>query len=471
MRRLLSSILTVLAIALVITAMFVAVSFISTSDGSQEVAGEGLIAVAAEATLSQAVVTWNIASQTVVLEEARAAGAVSVETVDSSARLLATSTNEYANRSQELAANIGGEEGSQVLTTAAMLSAEFARLVEDLRAPPLPNLSRATEPDFAPYAAATGTLVQVRDERVQDVLGRAELAGEVADALRFVVTILVPITAMLLVRVVMKRRREREALQSELSRQNAVIESKDEFVANLSHQLRTPLTGVYGFALELNDGGIDDPETVEELSGLIAADAAELSRMVDDLITAGQVETGNVSLDIEDIDIDPEVGAVIESFVGAGANITQTEGGDIAVADRLRLRQIIRNLVSNAVKHGGPNIDVFSEYGNGKVSIFVMDDGDGIDDDRITQIFDRYQHEGTGPLLQGSVGLGLAIARSLATGMEGTLNYTRTNGLTYFVLRLPSHRVGKLNERVDEQSLGDESAAKSASEVAKLFSR
>jgi signal transduction histidine kinase len=193
--------------------------------------------------------------------------------------------------------------------------------------------------------------------------------------------------------------------------------------------------------------------------------------MVDDLITAGQVETGNIALDIEDIAIDEEIEAVVDPFISSGSTITFTASGDVAVADRLRFRQILRNLVSNAVKHGGPNIDVFSEYGNGTVSVFVMDDGDGIEDDRLTQIFDRYQHEGTGPLLQGSVGLGLAIARSLATGMNGTLNYTRTNGLTYFVLRLPSHRVGKLNERVDDQSLGDESAARSASEVAKLFSR
>jgi len=463
--------LTVLAISLVITALFLAVSFISTSEGSKEVASEGLIAVAAEATLSQAVVTWNIASQTVVLEQARAAGAVSIETVDSAARLLVTAANEYAHRSDELASNVGGDEGAQIVSSSSLLTAEFARLVESLEATPVAGQNRANEPEFPPYAAATGTLVQVRDERVQDVLGQAELAGEVADAVRFVVTILVPIAAMLLVRAVMKRRREREGLQNELERQTAVIESKDEFVANLSHQLRTPLTGVYGFALALNDGEVDDPETVEELSGLIAADAAELSRMVDDLITAGQVETGNVALDIEDIDIDPELEAVIDPFIGTGANITLTESGDIAVADRLRFRQIVRNLVSNAVKHGGPNIDVFTEYGNGKVSIFVMDDGDGIDDERLTQIFDRYQHEGTGPLLQGSVGLGLAIARSLATGMEGTLSYTRTNGLTYFVLRLPSHRVGKLNERVDDQSLGDVSAAKSASEVAKLFSR
>ena len=113
---------------------------------------------------------------------------------------------------------------------------------------------------------------------------------------------------------------------------------------------------------------------------------------------------------------------------------------------------------------------MFTELGSGTVSLFVMDDGDGIDDDRLTRLFDRYQHEGTDPLLQGSVGMGLAVARSLAVGMGGNLTYTRTNGLTYFVLRLPSHRTGRLNERV-EDSLGNETASQSASEVAKLFSR
>jgi signal transduction histidine kinase len=260
-------------------------------------------------------------------------------------------------------------------------------------------------------------------------------------------------------------------MQARLDGQQAVIDSKDEFVANLSHELRTPLTGVYGFALALAEANLEDEETVRELTGLIANDAAELSRMVDDLITAGQVETGNIVLDLEDVDIDPEIVAVIEPFQRGGANITFTPSGDVAETDKLRFRQVVLNLVSNAVRHGGSNIDVFTEYGAGILSVFVMDDGDGIEDEHLMQIFDRYQHEGTGPLLEGSVGLGLAIARSLAVGMGGSLTYTRTNGLTYFVLRLPSHRVGKLNERVDDQSLGEESAAKSSSEVAKLFSR
>ncbi|MDJ0792528.1 MAG: HAMP domain-containing sensor histidine kinase [Acidimicrobiia bacterium] len=470
MRRLLSSALVVLGVAGAISILIVAVSFIAVSDGSQDVAREGKIAIGAEATLSQAVVTWNTANQTIVLEEARAAGAIAPQTVTRSAAVLSVGIAEYQRRSAELSIAIGGAEGQAVATTAARLIIELQGVVDALEAPP-GDEPRVEAIDESTYEAAVGTLVAVRDGRVQDVLVEAEYAGQIADGLRFLVTIAIPITAMLLLRSIMRRRRERDAMRSELERTQAVISSKDEFVANLSHELRTPLTGVYGFALALEESGAEDPDTTRELAGLIANDAAELSRMVDDLITAGQVETGNVVLDIQDVDIDAEIEAVIEPFLRSGANIEFTPSGDVAEADRLRFRQVVRNLVSNAVKHGGPNIDIFTEYGGGTLSVFVMDDGDGIGDEHLTQVFDRYQHEGTGPLLQGSVGLGLAIARSLAVGMGGNLSYTRTNGLTYFVFRLPAHRVGKLGERVDDQSLGDESAAKSASDVAKLFSR
>jgi signal transduction histidine kinase len=471
LRRLFSSAAAVLGVASALVVLIVAVSFIAISDGSQNVAREGTIAIEAEAALSQAVVTWNAANQAVVLQQARAANAVSQESIDRSVEVLRAGVDEFERRATELAREIDGSEGEAIFVASERFIVELERVIALLAAPPVDGEVRVIQLDSGVYESTAGILVSARDDRVQNVLGEAEYAGQVADGLRFLVTIALPIVAMLLLRSIMRRRRERDAMRSQLERTQAIIASKDEFVANLSHELRTPLTGVYGFALALEEGGAEDPDTVLELAGLIADDAAELSRMVDDLITAGQVETGNVVLDIQEIDVDAEIEAVIEPFVRSGSSIEFAPSGDVAEADRLRFRQVVRNLVSNAVKHGGPNVEIFTEYGGGILSVFVMDDGDGIADEHISQIFDRYQHEGTGPLLEGSVGLGLAIARSLAIGMGGNLSYTRTNGLTYFVFRLPSHRVGKLVERVDDQVLGDESAARSASEVAKLFSR
>lgn len=460
-----------LAIAGVLVGVLVGVSYLAITDGSADVAREGQIAIASEATLSSAVVTRNIAAQTLLLERGRTEGSVADDAVARAAGQLAASTTELSRRASQLSSELPTDEAQRVDESAGAFTAELMTMVEALTGPAEPGVPRIDALPSGTYDATAATLVEIRDQRVVDVLVGAEAAGEEADAVRFLVIIGLPVIAMLLVRSVMKRRRERESLRAAFDRQTAVIASKDEFVANLSHELRTPLTGVYGFALALDEGGLDDPETAKELTGLIINDASELSRMVDDLITAGQVETGNVVLDLEDVEVDDEIEAVIDPFVRGGASITFTPSGDVAEVDRLRFRQVVRNLVSNAAKHGGENIEVFTEYGSGILNVFVMDDGDGIADEQVTQLFERYQHEGTGPLLEGSVGLGLAIARSLAVAMGGNLSYTRTNGITYFVLRLPSHRVGKLNERVDQQSLGDDQAAQSATEVAKLFAR
>lgn len=471
MRKVLSGILYVAAVAGTLAIVLVAVSNLANEEGSAKVAAEGQLAIAAESTLSSATAARNAAAQALILERGRAVGAVSEDAVNRATGQMSALASEFSRRTGLLSSDLVGDEQELVESAAIQFAAEMDVFIEALAMNEAGTAPRVDSLPTDGYEAVVGALVQVRDDRVINVLVEAEYAGQVADAVRFLVIVVIPVMAMVLLRSVMRRRRERESLEVTLARQNDVIESKDEFVANLSHELRTPLTGVYGFALALDEGGLDDPETAKELTGLIVNDAAELSRMVDDLITAGQVETGNVTFDIEDIDVDTEISAVIEPFQRAGANITFSDSGESAEVDRLRFRQIVRNLVSNAVRHGGANIDVFTEYGGGNVSVFVMDDGEGIPEDRVSQLFERYQHEGNNPLLQGSVGLGLAIAKSLAVGMEGSLTYTRTNGLTYFVLRLPSHKVAKLNERVVDQSLGDESAAESASEIAKLFAR
>ena len=470
MRKVLSGMLYVAGIAAALSVVLVAVSSVASEEGSAKVAQEGQLAITAESTLSSATAVRNAMAQALILERGRASGAVTADAVDRAADQLGMLGSEFSRRVDLLAAQLAGNELTALRTASDTYTSEIAAVTSSL-GDPAGESPRFDAIPSSGYDASVAALVGIRDDRVLNVLVEAEYAGQVADAVRFLVIVVIPVMAIFLFRSVFRRRRERESLELELERQTDVISSKDEFVANLSHELRTPLTGVYGFALALDEGGLEDPETAKELTGLIVNDAAELSRMVDDLITAGQVETGNVAFDIEDIEIDPEVAAVIEPFQRSGANITHTASGDLAEVDRMRFRQIVRNLVSNAVRHGGPNIEVFTEYGNGMVSLFVMDDGDGIPEDRVTQIFERYQHEGNNPLLQGSVGLGLAIAKSLAIGMGGDITYTRTSGITYFVLKLPSHRVAKLNERVVDQSLGDASAAKSASEVAKLFAR
>jgi signal transduction histidine kinase len=468
-RRVLSGILMVIGVVIALAATLILVSVVATGDGSSEVAREGQVAIMAEATITSASTVRNAAVNAALVAQGNAAGLYSDEAMARSIDQVTRLADAYRGRSEQLAAQLEEDETSLVSDTSESYLADIDAFVGDLVTltadDPLPELDGAT------YTRVIGALVDVRDQRVADALVLGEYAGRAADGVRFLAIVVIPLLAMLMLRSVMKRRRESERLLGELEQQRAVIASKDEFVTNLSHELRTPLTGVYGFALALDEGALEDAATAKELTGLIVSEATDLSRMVDDLITAGQIETGNVALMIEELGLDPEIETVIDPFLRTGATIRFTETGATGVVDRQRFRQILRNLVSNAVKHGGPNIEIFAEVGVGVVSVFVMDDGDGIEDSRLTRLFDRYQHEGSEPLLQGSVGLGLAIARSLAMGMGGDLTYTRTSGLTYFVLRIPSLRSGRLNERVEDNALGDQSAARSASEVAKLFAR
>ena len=470
MRRVLSSMLSVAAVAGVAVVLLVLISSLANSEGSSQVAREGQLALDAEVALSATGAVRNATAQAVFVEQGRAAGWANEEAVAEASRQVAALIDEFDRRSGIVVEQLDGEEA--ILTSAAV--GAFITEIRGISASlsgPLTDEPRATEFPTTSFDRAVTSLVSVRDARVEGVLAEAAYAGQVADAVRFLVIVIIPVTAMLILRNVSRRRRERESLQAELVRQHDVIASKDEFVANLSHELKTPLTGVYGFALALDEQGFDDVETAEELTGMIVSEAGELSRMVDDLITAGQIDTGNVQFSVDDVDVDEEIEAVIDPFRRSGAQISFIETGQGLEVDRQRFRQVIRNLVSNAVTHGGEAIEVFAEQGAGHLSIFVMDDGDGIADEQLTTIFERYQHEGDEPLLQGSVGLGLAVARSLAVGMGGSLTYTRTNGLTYFVLRLPSLRVSKLTERAGEGSLGSDSARQSASEISAIFGR
>lgn len=476
MRKVLSSILMVLAVVIALVAVMILVASVVTSEGASKVASEGKIAIQAEGSLSSASAVRNATINARLIAQGAAAGLYETSALTDATGVLSKYAGEYATRVTQLANGLDSQERStlEAATTAYFLAVEGA--IDDLGA-----IAEAIErgeaiavgpdPTGDAFADAIVALREVRDERAVGVLAESQFSGIAADGVRFLVIFVIPVTAMFLLRSVLRRRRERELLQAELARQHAVIASKDEFVTNLSHELRTPLTGVYSTALVLAESGFDDQDVAAELTGLIVSDASELSRMVDDLITAGQIETDSMSMTFEELDIDPEIQTALDPFVHAGASITFTPGGDVAEVDRLRFRHVVRNLVSNAVKHGGPNIEVFSEYGAGMVSVFVMDDGDGIPDDHVASLFDRYQHEGDEPLLQGSVGLGLAVGRALAVAMGGSLSYTRTNGITYFVFKVPSHRVGRLTDRVEDQALGNQNAAKSASEVAKLFAR
>lgn len=286
------------------------------------------------------------------------------------------------------------------------------------------------------YERLAALVVEERSERASLLAAAAGTAGWVVRVARFLTAFLIPVVAVLVVRDVSRRRQERTKLEAELRAEQEISRAKDEFIANVSHELRTPLTSIYGFARVLESE--DLPESVREVVELIVIESEELSRMVDDLLTAARVGAGALRLVTEDVDLQAELHTVLSTVDRVGEPVrVQCEPVRVR-ADRVRLRQVLRNLLSNARRHGGPAITVAARREGPWIEINVTDDGPGVPEDIERRLFERFVHEGRTPILTGSVGLGLSIVRTIVDEMGGTIGYERQNGETRFAVRLPA---------------------------------
>ncbi len=277
-------------------------------------------------------------------------------------------------------------------------------------------------------------------EAIRDDIARSEgSAGRIAGITQVFVTLLIPLAAFALYRYLVRRQLQQRRLEFEakLEAERELSRSKDEFIAGLSHEFRTPLTAIFGFSELLIEQGFVDPDMSFELIGLINTESAELSRMVEDLLMAARLEAGELTIERCSVDIGDEIAAVLAPFIRGGWPVEMRATPGEAWVDALRLRQVLRNLVSNAVKHGGPNIGVFGRTAGGTYLVSVVDDGAGVSPEIADRLFDRFVHDGREALLAGSVGLGLNIARSLTEAMGGTLVYERIGSSTVFTVSLP----------------------------------
>ena len=174
-----------------------------------------------------------------------------------------------------------------------------------------------------------------------------------------------------------------------------------------------------------------------ELISLINTESAELSRMVEDLLTIARDDAGEIAYNTTEFALSEEIETVVRPLVRAGLAIELACPPLLVNADQLRVRQVLRNLLSNAQKWGGENVYVTCHRGDGLAVITVADNGKGVPPEIEHRLFDRYMHEGNVALTIGTVGMGLAVVKILATGMGGDIRYERDDGWTRFVLSIP----------------------------------
>ena len=293
----------------------------------------------------------------------------------------------------------------------------------------------------AAYANVALTLGEAQAVYAGEIDRAESTASRIENALQWMATLLVPGIAILLYRIILRRRFERRKVEFEasLAAERELNVAKDELIAGISHELRTPLTSILGFSQHLIEHGLSDEEEALELLSMINSDSQELARMVEDLLTAARLESDALAYDLTRVDLAEEARSIAEQLRRTDIEVLTSGGPAAVVADPARARQIVRNLISNAIQHGGERIKVLVRNADAFTACEVIDNGSGVPADIADRLFDRFVHEGRQSLLTGSVGLGLAIAQALATEMGGDVVYTRRNGETSFTLELPTY--------------------------------
>ncbi|HEX6299742.1 MAG TPA: HAMP domain-containing sensor histidine kinase [Acidimicrobiia bacterium] len=293
------------------------------------------------------------------------------------------------------------------------------------------------------HAALVGGLVGIRDRLRESVDRSDQLLGLVGTIAGFLVAVLIPSAVILVYRALMRRQARQTFLESRLEAEQHLSRAREEFVANASHELRTPLTSITGLALLLEeDRAIASNEILSELVGLIADESTDLSRMVEDMLTTARLDVGALSFQFEDVSAESIVGDVVESMRASSVEVMVDCRPGTVRCDPARLRQIVRNLVSNACKYGDGGVWVWGAVESRTYVLEVVDRGPGVPAEIEDRLFQRFVHRGCETATSSSVGLGLSIVRSLADGMGGTVTYHRRDGETCFSVRLPLGRSG-----------------------------
>jgi signal transduction histidine kinase len=225
--------------------------------------------------------------------------------------------------------------------------------------------------------------------------------------------------------------------QERMEELREVARSKDRFLSSVSHEVRTPLTAVVGLAEILRSSLSEEGDEQKlELASLISEQGFEMANIIEDLLVAGRMEIDAVSVVLEEVDLFDQIELAMRGVNGASQVMVERQHVR-ALADPVRLRQIVRNLVTNALRYGGDNVVLtIEETGSGYAVVSVGDNGVGIRAVDINRIFEPYQRAGDAPSTAGSVGIGLAVSRHLARKMGGDLVYRRKSGWTRFEFTL-----------------------------------
>jgi two-component system, OmpR family, phosphate regulon sensor histidine kinase PhoR len=203
-----------------------------------------------------------------------------------------------------------------------------------------------------------------------------------------------------------------------------------DFVANVSHEFKTPLTAIQGFAETLLGGALDDAEHRTRFVEIIRDHAVRLARLTDDLLKLSQIEAGRMELELKPVEIGELASACAETLKFSAEKkhheieVQCSPELPLVMADASRLREVLINLMENAVQYtpAGGHIEVRAEQFDGMVDVTVADNGIGIPQADQERIFERFYRVDTARSREaGGTGLGLSIARHIIEAHGGDI--------------------------------------------------
>ena len=213
----------------------------------------------------------------------------------------------------------------------------------------------------------------------------------------------------------------------DLTRLKQLERTREDFVANVSHELRTPLSLIKGYVETLLDGARDNPEVAERFLKIIERNAERLDLLIQDLLTISALESGRMELNLQPVALRALAEKVFADLQAKAKNKDVSLINDLpeltANADVNRLEQVLANLVDNAIKYGRAQGSVKvsgQKVADGKVEIFVQDDGPGIPPESLDRVFERfYRVDKARSRDQGGTGLGLSIVKHIVHSHGG----------------------------------------------------
>ncbi len=227
-----------------------------------------------------------------------------------------------------------------------------------------------------------------------------------------------------------------------------------DFVANVSHELRSPLSALSGFIETLQTSAQDDPEAQERFLGIMSGEAARMARLIDDLLSLSQIEVNEHIRPTARVGLDDIIAEVVATVQNRADQKDMTIVADVPTdladvpGNADQLREVFQNLVDNAVKYGAPKttvtitakpLDAMVEVGKPGIEISVTDQSDGIAAEHLPRLTERFYRIDKGrSRLMGGTGLGLAIVKHIVNRHRGRLIVTSVPGQgSQFRVQLP----------------------------------